>query len=123
MADSAIDLGPDLPMSGEEYRRWAEAQPNGRYERIEGVVVAVAPDRLSHVDRKSLVWLALRRAVAVAGLPCHVYGDGVTVEADDNDFDRTRSCDVETNCPGTRPRFPIRWLWWRFCRPARGKPT
>lgn len=87
MANSAVDLGPDLPMSRADYRRWAEAQPSGRFERVEGSVVAMAPERLSHVDRKSLVWLALRRAVAAAGLPCHVYGDGVTVEVDDNDFE------------------------------------
>ena len=87
MADSAIDLGPSLPMSREEYRRWAEAVPRGRFERIDGVVVAMAPERLSHVDRKMLVWLVLRRAVLAAGLPCHVYGDGVTVAVDDNDFE------------------------------------
>jgi Uma2 family endonuclease len=87
MADSAIDLGPDLTMSRADYRRWAEAQPDGRFERIDGVVVAMAPERLSHVDRKALVWLALRQAVAAAGLPCHVYGDGATVEVDDNDFE------------------------------------
>jgi Uma2 family endonuclease len=34
-----------------------------------------------------LVWLALRRAVAAAGLCCHVYPDGVTVEIDDSDFE------------------------------------
>jgi Uma2 family endonuclease len=87
MANSAVDLGPDLPMSRAEYRRWAEDQPSGRFERVEGLVVAMAPERLSHADRKALVWLALRRAVAAAGLPCHVYPDGVTVEVDDNDFE------------------------------------
>jgi len=87
MANTAIDVGPGLPVSRADYRRWAEAQPNGRFERIDGLVVAIAPKRLSHVDRKSLVWLALRRAVAAAGLPCHVYGDGASVEVDDNDFE------------------------------------
>jgi Uma2 family endonuclease len=87
MANNALDLGPDLPMSREEYRRWAEAQPSGRFERIEGLVVAMAPERLSHATRKALVWLALRQAVQAAGLPCEVYPDGVTVEADDNDFE------------------------------------
>lgn len=87
MADTAIDPGPGLPMSRADYWRWAEAQPSGRFERIDGLVVAMAPERLSHVDRKAMVWLALRRAVAAAGLPCHVYGDGATVEVDDNDFE------------------------------------
>jgi hypothetical protein len=48
MASSAIDLGPDLRMSRADYRRWAAAQPRGRFERIDGPVVAVAPERLSH---------------------------------------------------------------------------
>jgi Uma2 family endonuclease len=87
MANTAADFGSDLAMSREEYRRWAETQPSGRFERIEGLVVAMAPERRSHADRKAMVWLALRRAVAAAGLPCHVYPDGITVEVDDNDFE------------------------------------
>ncbi len=79
MAEAAIDHEPDLRLSRAEYRRWAEAQPSGRSERIDGLVVAIAPERLNHADRKALVWLALRRAVVEAGLPCHVYPDGVTV--------------------------------------------
>ncbi len=87
MADSAADLGPDLRMSRDEYRRWAAAQPKGRFERIDGLVVAMAPERASHADCKALAWLALRQAVAAAGLPCHVYPDGMTVEVDDSDFE------------------------------------
>jgi Uma2 family endonuclease len=87
MAEAAMDREPELRLSRPEYRRWAEAQPGGRFERIDGVVVAMAPERLSHADRKAMVWLALRRGVAEAGLPCHVYPDGVTVEVDDSDFE------------------------------------
>jgi Uma2 family endonuclease len=87
MSNIAADPGPDLRMSREEYRRWAEQQPKGRFERIDGIVVAMAPERLIHADRKALVWLALRQAVAAAGLPCHVYPDGATVEVEDSDFE------------------------------------
>jgi Uma2 family endonuclease len=87
VADIAADPEPNLRMSRDEYWRWAEQQPTGRFERIDGVVMAMAPERLSHADRKALVWLTLRQAVAAAGLPCHVYPDGVTVEVDDNDFE------------------------------------
>ncbi len=38
-------------MSREAFRRWAQAQPTGRFERIEGVMVAMAPERASHADR------------------------------------------------------------------------
>jgi Uma2 family endonuclease len=87
MADSATDLVPDLHMSRDEHRRWAAAQPKGRFERIDSLVAAMAPERVSHTDRKALAWLALRRAVAAAGLPCDVYADGPTVGVDDNDFE------------------------------------
>ncbi len=87
MANIAIDPRSDLRMSRDEYRRWLEQQSTGRFERIDGVIVAMAPERLSHADRKALVWLVLRQAVATAELPCHVYPDGVTIEVGDNDFE------------------------------------
>src|SRR5450432_899985 len=87
MADAAAGPEPELRLSREEYRSWAEAQPKGRFERIEGVVVAMAPERAGHNDTKAQVWLALRQAVTAAGLPGHVYADGMTVEVDDRDFE------------------------------------
>jgi Uma2 family endonuclease len=74
-------------MSREEYRLWAESQPSGRFERVEGVVVAMAPERTNHARRKALVWLALRQAAATAGLPCEAFPDGMTVETEDSDFE------------------------------------
>ena len=87
MANTATEPGSELRLSREEYRRWAEAQPKGRFERIEGVVVAMAPERAEHADLKAQVWLTLRQAVLAAGLPCHVFPDGMTIEVDDNDFE------------------------------------
>jgi Uma2 family endonuclease len=87
MANVATDPGPNLRMSRDEFRRWAEQQSAARFERIDGVVVAMAPERASHADRKALAWLALRQAIAAAGLPCHAYPDGMSVEVDDNDFE------------------------------------
>jgi Uma2 family endonuclease len=78
---------PDLRLSRQAYRQWVLTQPNGRFERIDGLVVAMAPERRSHADRKALAWLALRRAIAAAGLPCHVYPDGMTVEVGDSDYE------------------------------------
>ena len=87
MSGAAIDLGPDIPVSRAEYRRWAEAQPGGRSERIDGMVVAMAPERRGHAKRKARIWLALHRAVQAAGLACEVYPDGMTIEVDDSDFE------------------------------------
>jgi len=103
MADTAARPEPELRMSRDEYRRWAAAQPKGRFERIEGVVVAMAPEWAVHNDVKLLAWLALRQAVAAAGLPCHVYGDGMTVEVDDSDFE----ADVVLHCGERLPRDAI----------------
>jgi hypothetical protein len=38
-------------MSREEYRLWAETRPMGRFERIEGVVVAIRPRVVHHPRR------------------------------------------------------------------------
>jgi len=78
---------PDARMTREEYRAWAEQQPSGRFERIEGVVVAMSPERLGHNRRKGSARDALRAAVRRAGLPCEVFGDGATVEVGDSDYE------------------------------------
>jgi len=86
MAKAPI-VEPCQRMTRSEYRAWSENQPSGRFERIDGVIVAMAPERIEHNDRKMLAWLALRRAVRDAGLPCHVNGDGMTVEVGDSDYE------------------------------------
>jgi Uma2 family endonuclease len=74
-------------MTREEYRAWAEQQGHGRFERVNGVVVAMAPERASHNLRNMQAWQALHRAVQQAGLPCEAYGDGMTVEVGDSDYE------------------------------------
>lgn len=75
-------------LSRDEYRRWAEAQPRGRYERVAGEVVAMAPERVAHLRVKAAAWLALRQAIAAAGLPCEALPDGATVEVGaDTDYE------------------------------------
>lgn len=79
--------GPMI-LSREEYRRWAEAQPRGRYERVAGEVVAMAPERIAHLRAKARAWQALDRAIRAAGLPCEALPDGATVEIDaDTDYE------------------------------------
>lgn len=81
-------------VSREEYRRWCDAQPTGRYERDEGEIVAMAPERVAHVRMKGAVYRALYRAVAAVGVPCEVLSDGVTVETGDSDYEP----DTTVNC-------------------------
>ncbi|MFZ0017596.1 MAG: Uma2 family endonuclease [Acetobacteraceae bacterium] len=74
-------------MSRDEYRAWTERQPAGRFERVNGVVVAMAPERASHNRRKALAWQVLRQAVQTARLSCEVYTDGMTVEVEEGDYE------------------------------------
>jgi len=84
----------DRPYSREEFRRWYEAQPRGRYERVDGRIVAMGPERGAHLRVKGAVYTALGRAVTVAGVPCQALPDGATVEAGDSDYEP----DATVNC-------------------------
>jgi Uma2 family endonuclease len=72
--------------SRDAFRRWCDAQPSGRYERVDGRIVAMAPERGAHLRVKGSVYLALVRAVSRAGLSCQALPDGATVETGDSDY-------------------------------------
>jgi Uma2 family endonuclease len=79
---------PETPITREEFQAWVEQQPAGRFERIEGIVVAMAPERAAHNRRKMAAWNALRRAVSEAGLiTCEAFGDGMTIQVDNSDYE------------------------------------
>ncbi len=84
----------DGTWSREEYRRWCEAQPKGRYERVDGRIVAMGAERVGHVRMKVSVFDALRRAARQAGVPCEALPDGVAVESGDSDYEP----DALVNC-------------------------
>lgn len=44
---------------------WTKNRP-GRYERVDGEPVAMAPERIQHVRVKTRVWAAFDRAIAAA---------------------------------------------------------
>jgi len=83
----ALSHEPETRMTREDYRAWAAAQPSGRFERIAGVVVAMAPERVAHNRCKASARDALRRAVHDAGLPCEVFADGMTIEVGESDYE------------------------------------
>ena len=89
----------DRYYSREEYRQWCEAQPRGRYERVDGRIVAMAAERVAHVRAKQAVYQALDRAVAKAGINCEALSDGVTVETGDSDYEP----DALVNCGEPMP--------------------
>lgn len=64
----------------EAYYEWALAADRGRTELLDGEVIAMSPERVGHARAKAQAWLALRNAIAAAGLGCEALPDGVTVE-------------------------------------------
>jgi Uma2 family endonuclease len=79
---------PETPMTRQEFLAWTHQQSSGRFERVDGIVVAMAPERASHNLRKGAARDALRRAINAAGLTsCQVFGDGMTVQVEDSDFE------------------------------------
>ena len=80
--------------SREAFRRWYEAQPKGRFERVDGRIVAMAPERGAHLRVKGAIYKALDRAVTLAGVPCQTLPDGATVETGDSDYEP----DALVNC-------------------------
>jgi Uma2 family endonuclease len=81
----AMTIAICRPLTVEEYLACAGAQPERqRTELINGQIVAMAPERVEHGEVKLAAAIALRTAVARAGLDCHALGDGMTVRIDDH---------------------------------------
>jgi Uma2 family endonuclease len=69
----------------EEYLAWAQTQSDlPRTELINGQIIAMTPERVEHIEIKVAAVIALKRAIARAGVPCHALGDGMTVRIDDH---------------------------------------
>jgi Uma2 family endonuclease len=83
-------------MNVQEFLAWAAAQPRGRYELAGGEIVTMAPERALHNLVKLAVVRALGDAVALAGLPCTVFTDGMTVVID-NEHSREPDAAVQCN--------------------------
>ena len=94
MSGSANTSQSGRALSREEYFAWAETRPQGRCERVDGAVVAMAPERGAHLRVKAAVWLALRQAIIEAGVACQALPDGATVATGESDYDP----DAVVNC-------------------------
>jgi Uma2 family endonuclease len=76
---------------------WAERQAEGRYELVEGVIRAMAPERLPHAEVKFNITRAFKDAIKRAGAPCIAVVDGLGVKTGD---DTVRIPDALVNCGG-----------------------
>lgn len=106
----AAETPPQGRMTRAAYRAWAEQQPRGRFELVDGEVVMMAAERVGRLRVKAAVWLALRDAIRAAGLPCEAFPDGATVEVGaDTDFepDATVCCGAPSAPDTVAPPNPI----------------
>ena len=78
-----MSLAKPLRMTADEFLAWALEQPTGRYELAAGEVIAMAPERAGHALVKLAIAMALKEAVAAAGLDCQVFPDGMAVRIDE----------------------------------------
>ena len=107
---------PETPMSREEFLSWVDQQPSGRFERIDGIVVAMAPERASHNLRKGAARDALRRAIREAGLTsCQVFGDGMTVQVENSDFEPDALLHCGPPLQGDAIESPTPWCLSKCC--------
>ena len=76
---------PTLPtgLTVKEFYAWCQTQP-GRYELVDGEVVAQAAETVRHALTKRAVERALQSGIDQAGLNCTVYPDGVSVRVSDD---------------------------------------
>jgi Uma2 family endonuclease len=86
---------PKVRMKVDEFLAWSDSQSEGRYELVDGQIVAMAPDRVLHNLTKLSVAVALRDAVNAAALPCTVFTDGVAVVINES---TTRIPDASVQC-------------------------
>ncbi len=93
-------LKPKL-ISVPEFLAWAEKQPQGKFELHDGVIVAMAPERVGHVQDKRRMANALEDAIKNAGVPCQAFVDGLGVAI--NDY-TTYIPDALVNCGERLPR-------------------
>jgi Uma2 family endonuclease len=82
-------------MTVTEFLDWAAGQPNGRYELVDGLVIAMSPERNRHALVKLNVATALRSAATQAKLDCTVFPDGATVVIDKH---TSREPDAAVQC-------------------------
>ena len=75
---------PPRRMTVEQFIDWAMAQPEGRFELVDGTVVAMAPERAAHARLKARVWRAFDDQIREQGLACEALPDGMTVKIDEH---------------------------------------
>ncbi len=63
----------------EQFLKWADTAPEGKFELHDGVIIAMAPERVGHGQDKFRMAKALEAAIKKAGLPCQAFVDSIGV--------------------------------------------
>jgi Uma2 family endonuclease len=79
-----MSLAPVERMSIEDFLSWVSGQDDGRFELIDGFVIAMAPERAEHMRGKQDAYIALRSAIAQSRVPCEAFADGLAVKIDNH---------------------------------------
>lgn len=87
-------------MTVQQFLEWAQAQPQGRYELVDGEVVKMSPETARHVRVKAAVWLAIKNGIDRAKLSCESFTDGMTVVIDEH---TSREPDASVQCSPVDP--------------------
>lgn len=74
-----------LRLSRAQFYRWAALQPSGKFERVFGEVVQLAPERWRHNQLKKIICRLLEDAATADDLQVGI--DGMTVAAGGHDFE------------------------------------
>jgi Uma2 family endonuclease len=83
----------------DEFLHWAEGR-EGKWELLDGVPVAMSPERVRHTRSKSRATMALSDAIRRAGASCEAFTEGITVRTRD---DRAFVPDALVVCPPPPP--------------------
>lgn len=76
-----MGVQPKTRMTVDAFLAWADGR-DGRYELVDGEVVAMSPERVRHAETKAAAFDALRAAIRKNMLPCRALIDGVAVRID-----------------------------------------
>jgi Uma2 family endonuclease len=83
MTGKAMEQPRQTEFTADAFIAWALEQPTGRFELDNGIVVAMAPERVNHSRAKLNVTIALRDAIGARGVACEALPDGVSVRVND----------------------------------------
>jgi Uma2 family endonuclease len=74
-----MNIAHQRRMTAEEFVAWAMRQERGRYELVDGMVVQMNAEQLTHVRAKHRLAVILERAIAEAGINAEMMADGMAV--------------------------------------------